>query len=100
MGRKLNPFELELYQRTDEVLHYVWDPIGVSAVPEARDEYHAYLSQVFSMLLERKGEAAIAEYLARVEVERMGLSAAPENAAHVATTLSSWQRVLWAKHKP
>jgi hypothetical protein len=27
--------EAELYQRLDEIIHYLWDPIGVSGVPEA-----------------------------------------------------------------
>lgn len=49
MGKQLSPFERELYQRVDEVLHYVWDPIGVSDAPEARDEYFSYLPIVFGM---------------------------------------------------
>ncbi len=39
MGRKLTDTELELYRRVDEVLYYVWDPIGVASSPAA----HGYL---------------------------------------------------------
>jgi hypothetical protein len=39
------PKDKELYRRIDEVVHYLWDPIGVSDVPEARDEYHSYLPE-------------------------------------------------------
>ncbi len=55
--RKLSDRENELYQRVDEVLHYLWDPIGVSDVPGARDEYHSYVPQVFSLLKQRKENA-------------------------------------------
>ena len=36
----------ELHRRTDEVLHYIWDPIGVSGVPTARDEYSGYVPRL------------------------------------------------------
>jgi hypothetical protein len=39
MGRKLTDTELELYRRVDEVLYYVWEPIGVASSPAA----HGYL---------------------------------------------------------
>jgi|GEM_PF-7106682 len=29
--------DAELHQRIDEILHYLWDPIGVAHVPDARD---------------------------------------------------------------
>jgi len=51
MKQKLSPVEKELYQRTDEVLHYLWNPLGVSDIPKARDEYYSYLPQVFSLIL-------------------------------------------------
>jgi hypothetical protein len=42
-GRKLADSALELYKRVNEVLHYVWDPIGVAYSPAARDEYQRYI---------------------------------------------------------
>jgi len=33
----------ELKNRNDEVLYYIWDPIGVSDEPCARIEYTAYV---------------------------------------------------------
>ncbi len=47
MGQELSPKENELYRRTHEVLHYIWDPVGVSDEPRARDEYQGYLPQFF-----------------------------------------------------
>lgn len=98
MGRKLSPFESEVHLRTDEVLQYVWDPIGVAGVPQARDEYDAYVPQVFAMLIEEKGEEEIAAYLTRIEEERMGLTPAPQKAAQVASILIDWAGALRIKH--
>jgi hypothetical protein len=30
----------DLYRMVDEILHYVWDPIGVAGEARARDEYN------------------------------------------------------------
>jgi hypothetical protein len=62
-------------ERVGEILHYVWDPIGVSGVPQARDEYDSYVPLVAQMLMEGKKEEEIARHLHRVEGETMGLSA-------------------------
>lgn len=70
---KLNPNDLELYRRTDEVLFYIWDPIGVFETPEARDEYQGYLPIVFSMLQQSKSANEIADYLSKIQTENMGL---------------------------
>lgn len=72
MGRKLPPSQMELYKRIDEILWKHWDPIGVSEIPEARDEYHSYLPVVFRLAMEGN-EATIAEYLYSVETVNMGL---------------------------
>ena len=98
MGRKLSPFEKELHQRTDEVMHCVWDPIGVAGIPQARDEYGSYLPQVFSMLIERKREDEIAEYLTGIEANRMGLTPASEKASQVASILTDWCETLRGKY--
>ena len=99
MGRKLSPFEKELYQRTDEVMHYVWDPIGVAGIPRARDEYDSYLPQVFSMLIEQKSEAEVASYLTDIEDRRMGLTPGPEKASQVASMLADWCETLREKYE-
>ncbi len=97
MGRKLTPFEKELYQRIDEVMHYVWDPIGVSGVPTARDEYDRYLPQVFTMLLEAQDREILSRYLWQVEEERMGLNPNRKKAEEVADILLDWCATLRRK---
>ena len=46
MGQKLPPCEAKLYRHCDEILHYIWDPIGVAGRTGARDEYDSYLYTV------------------------------------------------------
>lgn len=95
MGQhKLSPADRALFRAVDEVLHYIWDPIGVSRTPVARDEYSAYLPQVFKLVRENCSEAAIADYLGAVATDRMGLSSRKQRDFEVARLLLKWQRVI------
>ena len=52
-----------------------WDPIGVSGVPEATDEYDSYVGKVYVMLMdERASSERIAAYLFDIATNYMGLS--------------------------
>lgn len=94
MGRKLPPRKLELYKRCDEILHYMWDPIGVCDTPEARDEYHGYLPHVFGLLTKGVSEQEIAAYLVAVESGRMGVTPNKAAAQSVAEVLVAWRECL------
>ena len=96
MGNKLSPEQNELYKRTDEVLHYIWDPIGVSDSPNARDEYWGYLPQVFGKLLKNEPSENIVEYLLLIETENMGLSKNKGNAERVVEVLEEYREKLLA----
>ena len=63
----------ELRRRVDEVLYYVWDPIGVSDEPRARDEYDTYAGKAFALLVGGESDGAISEYLQAVAKDQMGL---------------------------
>lgn len=89
----------ELYARIDEVIHFIWDPIGVAGVPEARDEYDSYLPQVFRLLRDNAGEERIASYLISVATSDMGTVADSERAREAASVLVNWLGVL-AEKKP
>jgi hypothetical protein len=71
--RSLSNKDNELLARIDEVLHYLWDPIGVSDVPEARDEYTSYAGVVFGMLKQGAGTDEISRYLREIRVVNMGV---------------------------
>ena len=40
--------------RVRDVLMREWDPIGVSGIPEAADEYDSYLGTIYLMLLDAR----------------------------------------------
>ncbi len=92
--RKLSKEDNELYQRADEVLHYLWDPIGVSNCPGARDEYHSYLPHVFSLLKLNSDEIQIADYLGRVTSIDMGMGANSKRDLEIAEILVNWREPL------
>lgn len=98
MGQKLSPPDLALYQAVDEVLHYIWDPIGVSMFPEARDEYHSYLPRVFAQVREGRSPKDIAMLLTLLTTEPMGLMAKPDHDLSVAELLVYWKRVIDARY--
>ena len=85
-GREAVTEDNELYRRCDEVLHYLWDPIGIREEPAARDEYHSYLPGVFSLVKDGAAEGTAVDYLTEVE-QRMGLANEPERAREVARVL-------------
>ena len=61
-----------------EILLRDWDPSGVTAIPEAQDEYDSYVGGVEGLLLRGASVDEIAAHLARIEGEEMGLSASAE----------------------
>ncbi len=95
MGKKLSSEQTELYRATDEVLHYIWDPIGVAEEPNARDEYWGYLPQVFKMLINDSSDEQIIDYLINVETDRMGLSPKKENAKRVVEILNEYKEKIF-----
>jgi hypothetical protein len=79
-----------VHHRVDEILHYIWDPIGVSGIAEARDEYDSYVPQLVRMLFNGKEEKEIARFLYSIESDRMGLTVGSRPSDHteeVAATL-------------
>jgi len=96
MGQKLSPIELALYRAVDEVLHYVWDPIGVAGAPQARDEYYGYLPNVYALVKDGRDADTIARYLTKAAVEAMGLSENSEHDLKVARVLVEWREVIGA----
>ena len=77
----------ELEKRIDEVLFYVWDPIGVSNEPYARAEYRSYVTSVLGHVKYNKTANEIADYLCSIESESMGLTPNKENALKAAEVL-------------
>lgn len=98
MGKKLSPPDQELYHRVDEVLHYIWDPIGVSSAPTARDEYYSYLPRVFGLLKVNADVGQIADYLFEISTKQMGLAGRHAHDLQVAEVLLDWKATILGKH--
>jgi len=94
MGKKLPPQEMKLYRQTDEILHYMWDPIGVAGVAQARDEYHSYLPQVFKLVLNNESKEKIATYLLDIEENQIGVSPKREAALEIAKILVNTRKAI------
>lgn len=63
----------QLTMRVDEVLQYIWDPIGISGMPEARNEYDPYVFSVLGAVIEGKSKDEISAILTNITTEYMGL---------------------------
>lgn len=95
MEDDLSPKDKELQRAVDEVLHYVWDPISVCRVPQARDEYDGYVGQIFTLLRSGASSSEISQRLESIVVEHMGLSSCKEQSDKVASTLTDWRDHLF-----
>jgi hypothetical protein len=56
-----------------EVLLREWDPIGVSDVPEAQDEYDGYVYKIYGMLARHETRDRLVDHLLDIETTTMGL---------------------------
>lgn len=64
--------KLELFKRIDEVLYYLWDPIGVSEEPCARSEYSSYVSSILNFVINEDFDG-ITNILSVIITQEMGL---------------------------
>lgn len=90
----MSPKDAALYRAVDEVLHYIWDPIGVSDAPQARDEYHSYLPQIFGMIRDGAESTEVAAHLGKIATETMGLFRNSDHDLKVASILLDWKEAI------
>lgn len=63
-----------LHQAVHHAVLHDWDPIGVKNIPEAKNEYDAYVPKLCELLKSRKRQNDIVVYLWWLETEQIGLS--------------------------
>ena len=80
----------ELNQRIDEVLYYLWDPIGVSDEPCARAEYSSYTMTILKYVL-KEDLNQIANQLSKIETNSMGLASDKDRNLKVAQRLLDYK---------
>lgn len=90
--RGLGPEDQTLYLAIDEVLHYIWDRIGVASVPQARDEYTGYVLPVLKLLRGGASASQVSAHLQVLSEDGMGIGCLRERADEAASTLIGWFR--------
>ncbi|WP_249720312.1 hypothetical protein [Pseudoxanthomonas japonensis] len=94
MTPTLGPEAATLHRAVSEVLHYVWDPIGVAGTPEARDEYEGYVDGVCGLLWHGADANAVTAHLVAIADDAMGVRGTQEQAARAAEILLAWRDVV------
>jgi hypothetical protein len=94
LGSSCSETNATLYRALDEVMHYIWDPVGVAGIPGARDEYQAHIPEVFRLVLDGQDECAIADHLGHIAVGRMGLQPNRVRDLAAARAAISWRETL------
>ena len=92
---RMSDEDKRLYKRVDEVLHYIWDPIGVADEPFARSEYQSYVPKVFRMVRSKEESQSISKHLAKIVSKSMALSPNIENCNKVAGILLEYRRKIF-----
>lgn len=96
-------YENQLRVRIDEVLYYLWDPIGVCGVAVLedenhqiwpRDEYATYVDQIWRDVLEGKSKEQISSYLTYVTTELMGMDSRKNHDDIIAGIILQWAKIL------
>jgi len=63
----------EFVEKVRAILLHEWDPIGVGDVPEANDEYDAYVGPVLQILCGSRSPNELTDFFHRVETKEMCL---------------------------
>ncbi len=93
----MSSYQSDLRRTVDEILYYIWDPIGVSAEPGTRDEYDAYVPERVSLLERNASSDEIAQHLNGITTRKMGMHANDKHALAMANLLISWSGWLQEK---
>lgn len=83
-------YQNELKCRVDEILYYIWDPIGVAAEPSTRDEYSRYVPELLALLESDATADQIARYLNDIATGKMGLRPNDKHSLGIARLLLVW----------
>jgi hypothetical protein len=96
--KQLSKIDNALLLRVDEVLHYLWDPISICEIPEARDEYSSYAGVVLSMLKRGEPSERISAYLRGIRVDHMGMGTPEQgNEDEIAAIVTNWKENLFGE---
>jgi hypothetical protein len=72
-----------------DILLKEWDPIGINQIPEAQDEYDAYVGEVHRLLSRRASSREIFDYLWWLETQHMALCGDRQRTEKIAERLAN-----------
>lgn len=84
----------ELGRRVDEVLFYVWDPIGVSDEPCARWEYKEYVPKILQLVEQNDDPSPISAHLTKIVIDYMGLTPDKKQCDYTAELLLNHKKAI------
>ena len=64
----------EIQDQIRSILLTDWDPIGVAEIPEAVDEYDAYIGGIYRLLYSHGSVEDVARHLHEIVISSIGLS--------------------------
>lgn len=79
MGTKLSLQDASAYEAIDRLLWREWDPIGVSDLWDAQNEYRGYLPSFWVLLTKGDEEETLVSYLRKVEIEHIACETSDEH---------------------
>jgi len=82
------------FEEIKRILLVDWDPIGVSDIPEAADEYDAYAAHIFTKLKSGWSQEDVAHYLDWAARENMGLGGEAHDEAIAADAQAIARRIV------
>ena len=79
-----------IYKKIDDILWFDWDPIGINDIAP-RDEYQAYVPEIFGLVKAKANRQEIAHRLHNLETENMGMGGTIENCLTIADKIFKLQ---------
>ena len=98
VNAKSPPPKLHVYRAIDVVLTEHWDPMGVFVLGARLNEYSSYLPKIYSLAMDGDRKQ-IAEYLAWVANERLGLRTDPEHHLAIADMVVEAKEIAEGKQQ-
>ena len=92
----MRDIDKELYQRIDEILCYIWDPIEVSrdGTPQTRDEYTSYVGKVHTAVKRGDNTQQIATILDGFITKSIGIESQYKHCEEIAAKIITWSNYL------
>ena len=86
-----NQANTALSRAIDEVLHYLWDPMGVAGIPESRAAYTSYVPELLDLLQAQAPRRLLAAYLTQIAWNPIGVLTSEQTLDRTLDALIAWR---------